>query len=66
MKIYKPSHYLYSQKAEFERVDLGFDPKDRRIIDLEELKQDKIQVIVKDNLRTRITKDGQLRKAVFQ
>ena len=59
MKIYKPSHYLYSQKAEIERVNLGFDPKDSRIIDREELKEDKIQVIVRDNLSPRITKDGQ-------
>lgn len=65
MKIYKPSNYLFSYKAESERVNLGFDPRDRRIIDLEELKQDKIQVIVKDNLRTRITKDGQLEEKQY-
>ena len=41
MKIYKPSHYLYSQKAESERVNLGFDPKDMRMIDREELKEDR-------------------------
>jgi hypothetical protein len=65
MKIYKPSHYLYSPKAESGRVDPGFDPKDRRIIDLEELKKDKIQVIIRDNLRTRITKDGQLEEKQY-
>jgi len=65
MKIYKPSHYLYSQKAESERIDLGFDPKDRRMIDREELKEDKIQVIVRDNLLPRITKDGQLEESQY-
>jgi hypothetical protein len=47
MKIYKPSNFLFSYKAESERVNLGFDPRDRRLIDLEELKEDKIQAIVK-------------------
>ena len=60
MKIYKPSQYPFSHKAESERVNLGFDPRDRRLIDLEELKEDKIQAIVKDNLTTRITKEGKL------
>ena len=59
MKIYKPSNYLFSYKAESERVNLGFDPRDRRLIDLEELKEDKIQAIVKDN-SVRIRNDGKL------
>ena len=65
MKIYKPSHYLYSQKAESERVNLGFDPKDMRMIDREELKEDKIQVIVKESLTPRITKEGKLEEAQY-
>lgn len=65
MKIYKPSNYAFSYKAESERVDLGFDPKDRRLIDLEELKEDKIQALVKDNFSVRITKDGQLEEKQF-
>ena len=66
MKIYKPSNYLFSYKAESERVNLGFDPRDRRLIDLEEVKEDKIQAIVKDNLTTRITKEGVRRIAILQ
>ena len=65
MKIYKPSNYLFSYKAESERVNLGFDPRDRRLIDLEELKEDKIQAIVKDNLTTRITKEGKLEESQY-
>jgi hypothetical protein len=65
MKIYKPYNYLFSSKAESERIDLGFDPKDRRIIDREELKEDKIQAIVRDNLSPRITKDGQLEEVQY-
>ena len=66
MKIYKPStSYPFSHKAESERVNLGFDPRDRRLIDREELKEDKIQVIVKDNLCPRITKDGKLEEPQY-
>ena len=65
MKVYKPSNYPFSHKAESERVNLGFHPKDRRIIDLEELKEDKIQVIVKDNLSPRITKEGKLEEPQY-
>jgi len=65
MKIYKPSHYLYSQKAESERVDLGFHPADRLMIDREELKEDKIQVIVKEGLTPRITKEGKLEESQY-
>ena len=65
MKIYKPSNNLFSYKAESERVNLGFDPRDRRLIDLEELKEDKIQAIVKDNLTTRITKEGKLEESQY-
>ena len=65
MKIYKPSNYPSSRKAESERVNLGFDPKDRRIIDLEELKEDKIQALVKDNLTARITKEGKLEESQY-
>jgi hypothetical protein len=48
MRICRPSNYSYSSKAESERIDLGFAPRDRRIIDKEELAQDKIQLLVKD------------------
>lgn len=65
MKIYKPSKYPFSQKDESERVDLGFDPRDRRLIDREELKEDTIQVIVRDNLSPRITKEGKLEEAQY-
>lgn len=65
MKIYKPSQYPFSHKAESERIDLGFSPSDRRLIDKEELKQDKIQVIVKDNLSPRITKEGKLEESQY-
>lgn len=65
MKIYKPSQYPFSHKAESERVDLGFDPKDRRMIDREELKEDKIQVIVKESLTPRITKEGKLEESQY-
>jgi hypothetical protein len=64
MKIYKPMDYPFSLKAENERIDLGFDPKDRRLIDLEELKEDKIQAIVKYN-SVRITKDGMLQEKQY-
>ena len=52
MKIYRPSNYPFSHKAESERVDLGFAPSDRRLIDKEELKEDKIQAIIKEELDT--------------
>jgi len=45
MRICRPSNYSYSSKAESERIDLGFAPRDRRIIDKEELAQDKIQLL---------------------
>ena len=64
MKIYKPMNYPFSYKAESERINPGFHPADRRIIDREELKEDKIQVIVKDN-SIRITKDGRLQEPQF-
>lgn len=56
---------LFHAKAESERVDLGFAPRDRKLIDVEELKQDKIQAIVKDNLTTRITKEGKLEESQY-
>ncbi|MGC2308326.1 MAG: hypothetical protein WA461_07980 [Nitrososphaeraceae archaeon] len=65
MKIYKPSRYLYSQKPESERVNLGFHLADRRMIDREELKEDKIQALVKENLTPRITKEGKLEEAQY-
>ena len=65
MKIYKPSNCLFSGKAEGERVDLGFHPADRRMIDREELKEDRIQTILKDNLSTRITKEGRLEESQY-
>lgn len=65
MKIYKPSQYSFSREAESERVDLGFAPRDRKLMDMEELKQDKIQAIVKDNLTTRITKEGKLEESQY-
>ena len=65
MKIFKPSNYPFSRKAESERVYLGFHPADRRIIDREELKQDKIQAIVKDSLTPRITKEGKLEESQY-
>ena len=65
MKVYKPSNYPFSRKAESERVDLGFAPNDRRLIDKEELKQDEIQVIIKDNLSARITKEGKLEEPQY-
>ena len=65
MKIYKPSQYPFSHKAESERIDLGFDPRDRRLIDREELKEDKIQVIVKESLTPRITNEGKLEEAQY-
>ena len=65
MKVYKPSNYPFSRKAESERVDLGFAPNDRRLIDKEELKQNKIQVIVKESLTPRITKEGKLEEAQY-
>ena len=43
-------------------INLGFDPKDRRMIDREELQEDKVQVIVKEGLSPRITKEGKLRR----
>jgi hypothetical protein len=64
VKIYKPTHYLYSQKAESERVNLGFDPRDRRL-DLEELKEDKIQAILKDSSTPRISKEGKLEEPQY-
>ena len=64
MKIYKTSHYLYSQKAESERVNLGFHQADRRMIDREELERDTFQVIVKDRL-SRITKDNRLEQSQY-
>jgi hypothetical protein len=64
MKIYRPPNY-FSHKAESERIDLGFDPKDRRMVDELELKPDKIQVIVKDRQTTSITKDNKLEQAQF-
>jgi hypothetical protein len=65
MKIYKPSQDSFSREAESERVDLGFAPRDRKLIDMEELKQDKILAIVKDNLTTRITKEGKLEESQY-
>jgi hypothetical protein len=65
MKIYKPSNYPFSRKAESERVDLGFHPADRRLIDREELKEDRIQTILKDNLSARITKEGKLEESQY-
>ena len=65
MKVYKPSNYPFSRKAESERVNLGFHPADRRMIDREELREDKIQAIVKDNLTTRITKEGKLEESQY-
>ena len=65
MKIYKPSQYPFSRKAESERINLGFDPKDRRMIDREELQEDKVQVIVKEGLSPRITKEGKLEEAQY-
>src|SRR5262245_4097222 len=65
MKIYKPMNGRFSYKAESERVNLGFDPRDRRLIDLEELKEDKIQAIVKEGLTPRITKEGKLEEAQY-
>ena len=66
MKIYKPSNYPFSHKAESERIDLGFDPKDRRLIDREELKEVKIQVLVKDRQTIPlITKEGKLEEAQY-
>jgi hypothetical protein len=65
MKIYKPSQYPFSRHAEGERVNLGFHPADRRMIDREELREDKIQAIVKDNLTTRITKEGKLEESQY-
>jgi hypothetical protein len=58
-------NYPFSYKAESERVNLGFDPRDRRLIDLEELKEDKIQAIVKNNLTTRITKEDKLEESQY-
>lgn len=65
MKIYKPTNYPFSRKAESDRVDLGFHPADRRMIDREELKEDKIQALVRDNLSPRITKEGKLEESQF-
>jgi hypothetical protein len=65
MKIYKPSNYPFSHKAESERIDFGFDPKDRRMIDREELERDRIQVLVKDRTEVRITKDNKLEQAQY-
>ena len=65
MKIFKPSNYPFSRKAESERVYLGFHPADRLMIDREELREDKIQAIVKDNLTTRITKEGKLEESQY-
>jgi hypothetical protein len=65
MKIYKPTQYPFSAKAESERIDLGFDPKDRRLIDREELERDRIQVLVKDRSDLRITKDNKLEQSQY-
>jgi hypothetical protein len=64
MKIYKPMNCRFSYKAESERINLGFHPSDRRLIDQEELRPDKIQVMVRDRT-TRITKDNKLEQSQY-
>jgi hypothetical protein len=59
MKIYRPSNYPYSYKAESECIDLGFAPRDCRNIDEEKLPQGKIQLPVIDRpISLNAQKDG--------